>query len=114
VALFLSLRCCHGMPWDSFTLLYLTIYNISEQCGNSRFLSPTQGSYHPWDRPQRWYECSYHWVMMSVVVLLCFGTGANESDCEVVHDIQNMKLSFCQEKYFFGGGKRFMNAIKLY
>jgi hypothetical protein len=85
VALYLSfLRCFCGMPWDSFTILYLTMYNISELCGNSRFLSPIQGSYHPRDGPQRWYECSYHWVMVSVVVLLCFGNGANESDCEVV------------------------------
>ena len=47
-----------------------------------------------------WYECSYHWVMVSVV-LLCFSNGANESDFEVVHVIQNLKLSFHQEKHIF-------------
>jgi len=101
-----------GMTNVKFTLLYLTIYNISELCGNNRFLSPTQGSYHPWDGPQRWYECSFHWEMVSVVVQLCFGNGANENDCEVVHFIQNWICLMSGEINVFC--KRFMKAIKLY
>jgi len=89
VALYISfVRHFCGMPWNCFTLLYLTMYNISELCGNNRFLSPTSGFIPPLGT-------------VSVVVLLCFGNGGNESDCEVVQAIQNQNLSFCQEKCFF-------------